>query len=506
MNPAPTPASATISDPASPGLMRFGNDVVVATPGQGTDQTKNYSVLDSSAAQADYYNKQSFADQQSMAISNQAITNKLKTESDAQAAGANKATTDQATADKAKADALSKATDAVSGNTTTTTPTVDSNVALMQKSIDDQQKAYDDMNTKITGIQNGSIPLTADQQAQVTNLQNQFAQLRLDQEKYNKAYEGGTEMLGVRSGINRYAGQEQQNRIQEAVDTGTKKITDLDVKAASAISSLKQGFVTGNIKAVEDAYKAYSDFTQQKSNTLKDMNNAIATEAKAVADAAKEAAAAKQQTLVNQQKQQDFNVKNNVKQQFYSQGGYLFNALDGSLIGDAETARKLGVADDLSNVDVIDSTEHSPAYKEWQDYQSTGGKLGFDAYNSYDANRKKSITNNYNGDFSDKDSKVVANIIKNNPGPTSYGKSADAIDAALGAGTASKYDALLKTTYLLPSHAQSLANDGRVSKMTPNQIEDLRKKFIQDNNYADPDEAGKAFDSVVRKTTSGRSS
>lgn len=37
--------------------------------------------------------------------------------------------------------------------------------------------------------------------------------------------------------------------------------------------------------------------------------------------------------------------------------------------------------------------DHSSSYKEWQDYQSTGGKLDFNAYQTMDANRKRAVTN-----------------------------------------------------------------------------------------------------------------
>ncbi len=39
------------------------------------------------------------------------------------------------------------------------------------------------------------------------------------------------------------------------------------------------------------------------------------------------------------------------------------------------------------------TASHSPIYKEWQDYTATGGKLGFDAYMTADANRKKPVVN-----------------------------------------------------------------------------------------------------------------
>ena len=38
-----------------------------------------------------------------------------------------------------------------------------------------------------------------------------------------------------------------------------------------------------------------------------------------------------------------------------------------------------------------DASEHSPIYREWQDYRSTGGTLDFDAYMTQDANRRRTV-------------------------------------------------------------------------------------------------------------------
>jgi hypothetical protein len=52
---------------------------------------------------------------------------------------------------------------------------------------------------------------------------------------------------------------------------------------------------------------------------------------------------------------------------------------------------------------------HSPIYKEWKDYTSTGGTLGFDAYMTADANRKRPVVN-VNGPT---DSKMVDEAARN---------------------------------------------------------------------------------------------
>lgn len=486
-----TLTTAPPTNAASPGLMRFGNDIVVNTPGQqsGAGSQQNYSVLDSSAARADYFNKMSFADQQALGVQQQDIANRLKADAEAQK------NTDNSiiSADKAKTDSLNKATSALTGET----PTIESNLKADQNLLADSQKAYDDMKTSISNITSGVTPLTADQQAQYTALQNQFDLLRKSQEQFNKAYEGGVTTLGVRSGINRYAGMEQTNRIKTAVDQGVQKIAEIDSKAASALAELKAGFISNNIKTVESAYNAYTKFVENKTKTIKDMNDAIATEAKAVAEAGK-------QVIASRQKQQEFLAKYDVQQPFYLQGGYLFNSIDGSPITDPKIAKSLGVADDLSNVQTLDTADHSTAFKEWKDYQSTGGKLGFNDFQTLDANRKRSTTIINMGEDSTKEIAGVKAIIDATPGE--YGSAADKIDKKFGEGTAKRYDALLKTTYLLPGRARELANDARISKMTTNQKKELRDKFIQDNSYVNPEEAAKAFDAVVGKIGSGRNS
>ena len=70
---------------------------------------------------------------------------------------------------------------------------------------------------------------------------------------------------------------------------------------------------------------------------------------------------------------------------------------------------------------------HSPIYKEWKDYTSTGGTLGFDAYMNADANRKRPVVNvgGMTGMYNQTDPKAIAAGIRDGSMPpdiSQYGR------------------------------------------------------------------------------------
>lgn len=78
---------------------------------------------------------------------------------------------------------------------------------------------------------------------------------------------------------------------------------------------------------------------------------------------------------------------------------------------------------------------HSPIYKEWQDYQASGGTLSFDAYMTADANRKKPVVNvsGLSGLYNDIDPKAIAAQIRTGGHPpdiSQYGRPAAAAIAS----------------------------------------------------------------------------
>jgi hypothetical protein len=58
---------------------------------------------------------------------------------------------------------------------------------------------------------------------------------------------------------------------------------------------------------------------------------------------------------------------------------------------------------------------HSAIFREWEDYKTTGGKLGFDAYQTMDANRKRPVTSINNPDSMKAMAEETARNLVDNP-------------------------------------------------------------------------------------------
>lgn len=114
------------------------------------------------------------------------------------------------------------------------------------------QQAQDTYN-QITGIQNGTIPLTAGEQAQVDDLKNQFQTLITQTQTANTNYQNGLNILGAESGRERYTPETHLGTLNDAVQKGIQKIADLNSQMSAAVAKMEQGFKDDNIKAIRDA-------------------------------------------------------------------------------------------------------------------------------------------------------------------------------------------------------------------------------------------------------------
>lgn len=120
----------------------------------------------------------------------------------------------------------------------------------------------------ITGIQNGSIPLSPGEQAQIDGLRAQFQQMISDQEKVNKSSQGLANVRGYQKGAAEYDPTFQVKTIGAIITAGAAKISDLQTKEASAVAALTQSFRDNDIKGVQDAWKIYQDASKNRQDAL----------------------------------------------------------------------------------------------------------------------------------------------------------------------------------------------------------------------------------------------
>lgn len=140
----------------------------------------------------------------------------------------------------------------------------------LKQAQDEYQATAKSVHDTILNIQNGSIPLNAGEQAQVTGLQQQFNALIQDQTVQNTGASGLANVRGYQTGAAEYDPSFQVKTIGSIVSAGNQRIADLNTKMAASVASLIQSFHDNDIKAVKDAYVAFQDASNNRQQALKD--------------------------------------------------------------------------------------------------------------------------------------------------------------------------------------------------------------------------------------------
>jgi hypothetical protein len=195
------------------------------------------------------------------------------------------------------------------------------------------QTAFDNLNNSVTQLQNGTLPLTPAQQAQVNALQQQFQQLEDQQKLTNQNYEGGVTNAAISSGRQRYAPEIALGQIQQAVSDGIQKIADIETKATAAISKLTEGFQTQDYNQINAAYKDLQTAITDKNTALTKLSTDITNATKAaITEQQKQVAQDQAQQKINNSvtaAAQKFAAAHNIQTPFYMIAGTAFDSKTG---------------------------------------------------------------------------------------------------------------------------------------------------------------------------------
>ncbi len=163
-----------------------------------------------------------------------------------------------------------------------------------------------DTAQKITDIQNGTIPLSAGEQAQVNDLKNQFQNLIQQTQTANANYQQGLQILGAESGRERYTPETHLGSMQDAVNKGIQKISDLNSQMSAAVAKLEQGFRDGDIATIKEANATYQTAAKDRVDFL----NKMTADATAAVKDQRDFAYKQQQDLIqNTMKSNEFDYK-----------------------------------------------------------------------------------------------------------------------------------------------------------------------------------------------------
>jgi hypothetical protein len=138
------------------------------------------------------------------------------------------------------------------------------------------QKADNDLaevNNKFKQIEEGTYPLTADQQAMIDSIKNSFQSLIEAQKVANANYQGAVTRAGISAGRNMYAPEIEHGIIKGAIDSGISKIADLNVKMASAVLEAKMAYEDKNYGRLKDTYERISKIQESKRKEIENTYN-----------------------------------------------------------------------------------------------------------------------------------------------------------------------------------------------------------------------------------------
>jgi len=143
----------------------------------------------------------------------------------------------------------------------------------IQASDEKAQAAFDEHQLKINQIINGTYPLTDDQKSQLKNIATQFTSLIESQKLSNANYEQSLRVAGISSGRSMYAPEIELGNIKAAMDEGTAKIADIDMKMQTTLLNAREAIKNDNVKMLDSAYQDLMNFESQKRKSITDLYN-----------------------------------------------------------------------------------------------------------------------------------------------------------------------------------------------------------------------------------------
>lgn len=148
------------------------------------------------------------------------------------------------------------------------------------------QDAYTQFANTTNAIINGTVPLSAGEQAQVSSLQQQYQALIQQQTLSNTSMQGIANIRGYQTGAAEYDPTFQQKTIGSIVQGGLNKIADLNTKMAGAVATLTDTLKNNDLANIKAQFDELQTFTQNRQTQLQ---NTITTAQTAIKNAQDEA-------------------------------------------------------------------------------------------------------------------------------------------------------------------------------------------------------------------------
>lgn len=160
-------------------------------------------------------------------------------------------------------------------------------------------RMYDRFISQTNQIKNGTFPLSASENAILSETRKSFERTKQEQATANAAYVDAVKQSGIRRG-GEYTDKQYAGEIQAAVSDGIQKIADIDSKAALTLAELQKGFDEENYKIINDQYTAFNNLMKTKTEAISALHQSAMEHEKFVYQKAKD-----QRDFVAQQEQRE---------------------------------------------------------------------------------------------------------------------------------------------------------------------------------------------------------
>lgn len=155
------------------------------------------------------------------------------------------------------------------GNSSGTQSTGNADVDALAADQNAEAASQKQLGDTIQGILNGSVPLSASDQAQIQGLENQYSQTIATQGLINANTVGTTSQRGFQTGAAEYDSTFRSNTINSVLSAGATKIATLQTQEASAVAQLTESLQNNDIAGIKDAYVAYTASNTATQDALK---------------------------------------------------------------------------------------------------------------------------------------------------------------------------------------------------------------------------------------------
>lgn len=245
----------------------------------------------------------------------------------------------------------------------------------LERSQAEAQAEVERVNSTIDSIQNGSIPLSPGQQAQIDALKNSFQQLINQQTLINTGASGSANTRGYQSGAAEYDPTFQNKIIGSILTAGINKVSDLQTKMAAAVASLTQALKDDNIKGIKEQYDIY---TKAKENHETYLQKIITQTQDEIAK--------QQEAIQKQQETFDKDISDIVTKM-------AANGAPVSLIQQVKASKDIAQAAALAGDYASGATGIVGEYQYYKRQAEASGQqpVDFNTYQNMDANRKAKV-------------------------------------------------------------------------------------------------------------------